>query len=48
MYYLYSEGCKIGEDFLTAYIVQTFSVVSDAFIYNKNAQTIKADVPQFS
>lgn len=48
MNYLFSEGCKIGEAFLTAYIVQTFSAVSDAFMYNKNAQTNKAEVPEFS
>lgn len=47
-HYLFSEGCRTGVDFLTAYIVQTFSAVSDAFIYNKNAQTINAEVPEFS
>lgn len=46
--YLFSEGWKLGADFLTAYIVQTFSAVSDAFVYNKNAQTINAEVPVFS
>jgi len=44
MCYLFSEGCRIGAVDLKAYIVQTFSTVSDAFIYNKNAQTIKAEV----
>lgn len=46
--YLFSEGWKIGADFLTAYIVLTFSAVSDAFVYSKNAQTINVEVPEFS
>lgn len=48
MYYLITEGCKIGADILTANIVQTFSAVSVAFMYSKNAQTINAELPQFS
>jgi hypothetical protein len=46
--YLVSEGCRISANFLTAYTVLTFSVVSDAFMYNKNAQTNNVEVPQFS
>lgn len=48
IFYLFSEGCKTGGDFLIAYIVQTFSEESDAFMYSKNAQSINAEVPQFS